>query len=118
MSLIRRIFRRKPSTPADRYKGRPLLGLVECYALQAIDALPAAKWNTLCAMAPSLQKTWNTTAATWPAVLEESLHLPQRAADDVRQMWTEYQQQVPSPDPLQFAMEYADRLCIDVERAS
>jgi hypothetical protein len=75
------------ATANSRYQGKPLLRLMECYVLWAIDQLPPKEASTLSAMTPKLQVTFRTQGS-WQQVIAAAAQLPPNMADVIRETWT------------------------------
>ena len=79
-------FKKKQEPPppdSDRYKGKPLLILLENYVLSCIGCLPEEKVPTLTGI---VQKVYGG-GDDWKATLRSTLHLEDALDDDVRRMW-------------------------------
>jgi hypothetical protein len=68
---------------ADRYKGRPLLILIENYVLHAIGCLPPEKIER---MAAAVQRQWGG-GPDWCATVREVLDIKDTLDDNLRAMW-------------------------------
>ena len=76
--------KQKPTAPgSDRYKGKPLLILLENYVLSCIGCLPEEKVPTLTGI---VQKVYGG-GDDWKATLRSTLHLEDALDDDLRRMW-------------------------------
>ena len=71
---------------APRYQSQPLLRLLECYVLWAIDRLPEDDQNKMTELAPKLRTLYGVEG-TWQAVLEAVMHLPANMTDLIRDLW-------------------------------
>jgi hypothetical protein len=96
----------------DRYSGKPLLRLAECYVLDAIGQLGPKDQDVLQAMTPKLAQTYGADGS-WQEIVAEQVGLPPTAATQIRQFWTGYSEKVSSsgvsPDPEQFAQSFVDQ---------
>ena len=72
-----------PPTNMDRYRGKPLLILLENYVLSCIGCLPEEKVPTLTGI---VQKVYGG-GDDWKATLRSTLHLEIALDDDLRRMW-------------------------------
>ena len=72
---------------SDRYEGRPLLRLVECYVLDSIGQLDQDDQQRLSAMTPKLRMTLSSDADSWQGVLEDALALPVDYPAMLRRDW-------------------------------
>ncbi len=71
---------------SNRYEGKPLLRLLECYVLRAIDELSAKDIALLEDMTPKLQQVYNSTGAWWE-VIENVMELPSELPAAIREVW-------------------------------
>ena len=69
-----------------RYQGKPLLRLLECYVLWAINRLPAESKNVLEEMTPKLQKTYKKHG-TWQEVLAEVMEFTPDMPEQIQSLW-------------------------------
>jgi hypothetical protein len=72
---------------SDRYKGKPLLILLENYVLDCIDSLPKDKAAAIIAM---VQRVYGGDA-DWKATLRSTLHLDDSLDERLRRMWVRNQ---------------------------
>jgi hypothetical protein len=72
-----------PPTNMDRYRGKPLLFLLENYVLSSIGCLREEKVLTLTGI---VQKVYGG-GDDWKATLRSTLHLEDALDDDLRRMW-------------------------------
>lgn len=83
-------FSKKKDQPlpqnSDRYKGKPLLILLENYVLDCIG-LPKDKLPTITAM---IQRVYGG-GDDWKATLRSTLHLDDSLDENLRQMWVRNQ---------------------------
>lgn len=99
-----------PSADAEpeRYKGRPLLVLLENYVLDAIGELPEGKSAGL---AQITQRVFGG-GPDWRATLRETLHLPETLDQELRRLWARNRdiarQAKAELHPIQFAKMIAD----------
>ena len=70
----------------DRYHGRPLLRLLECYVLWAIGCLPEDQASSLDAMEPKLRSIYHVDG-TWQEVIAASVKLPPELPEQIKQVW-------------------------------
>jgi|SRR5919108_2176103 hypothetical protein len=70
----------------QRYQGKPLLRLLECYVLWAIGQLPETDANTLQEMTPKLQAVYRTQG-DWQQVIASAVNLPPNMPDLIRDVW-------------------------------
>ena len=69
-----------------RYQGKPLLRLLECYVLWAIDELAAKDALVMEDMAPKLQRIYDM-AGTWREIIEKVMELPPTMPEAMRDLW-------------------------------
>jgi len=69
-----------------RYQGKPLLRLLECYVLWAIDQLPAADANKLKKMTPKLQGIYGVQGE-WQQIIAALMELPPSMPETIRTFW-------------------------------
>jgi hypothetical protein len=73
-----------PSHPSgDRYRGKPLLILLENYVLSCIGCLPPEKATALISV---VQRVYGG-GDDWKATLRSTLHLGDALDENVKQMW-------------------------------
>jgi hypothetical protein len=72
-----------PHPNVDRYKGKPLLILLENYVLSCIGCLPEEKVPALTGVVQKLYGGGND----WKATLRSNLHLEDSLDDELRRMW-------------------------------
>jgi hypothetical protein len=75
----------------DRYEGRPLLRLLDCYILDTIGELPQAQKETLQRIEPQLQKAFGG-AGDWRSIVEEQMGLLPSVALGMEALWAGFQQ--------------------------
>lgn len=84
-------FSKKKEQPAsldsDRYKGKPLMILLENYVLDCIGCLPKDKVPTITSM---IQRVYGG-GDDWKATLRSTLHLDASLDENLRQMWVRNQ---------------------------
>jgi hypothetical protein len=70
----------------NRYKGKPMLRLLELYVLWAIGELTSDDDARLEAMAPKLQQTLGGDG-TWQGALASTMHFPATMPEAIRDLW-------------------------------
>lgn len=75
----------------SRYDGKPLLRLLELYALRAIGHLDPDDEARLEAMAPKLREIYGSSGE-WHEVVAASVKLPPDLPAAIREMWERNQQ--------------------------
>ncbi|CAA2110269.1 hypothetical protein [Variovorax paradoxus] len=73
----------------NRYEGRPLLRLVDCLVLDAIDQLDDEKRATLEALEPRLAQTFSATG-TWQQMIASQMGFGDDVPDRIRHFWRRY----------------------------
>ena len=95
----------------DRYAGRPFLRLLECLALDAIDALDPEQRATLEAMAPKLAVSLGHEG-TWQQIVAAQMRWGEGIEAAIREVWDRNRQiaQAEGIDltPDEFAMLFAE----------
>ena len=76
---------------SDRYSGKPLIRLIECYVLKAIGELPQNEETRLTAMEPQLRDTFHQEG-TWTQVISATLGFPNEMPETIAQMWRQNQE--------------------------
>jgi hypothetical protein len=95
-------------TSPERYAGRPLLRLVECYVLDAIGELGDQQARQLADMTPRLRELYSTDGG-WQQIIATQLAFPPDAAGHLRQMWARADPRARA-DPLRWAQSVSDQL--------
>ena len=70
----------------QRYQGKPLLRLLECYVLWTIDQLPETESGALRQMTPNLQSLYRRSGE-WHDVIAAAIGLPPNAPELIRDLW-------------------------------
>lgn len=73
-------------TTAPRYNGKPLLRLLECYVLWAIEHISEEELKALKEMTPKLQQIYKVQG-DWQQVISEAVQLPENLPDLIRGLW-------------------------------
>jgi len=73
-------------TSGSRYQGKPLLRLLECYVLFAIDQLPAKDTLLMEEMTPKLRQIYGM-GGTWREIIEKVMELPPNMPEEIRNLW-------------------------------
>ncbi|MDJ0909086.1 MAG: hypothetical protein QNI99_07820 [Woeseiaceae bacterium] len=96
----------------ERYAGKPLLRLLECYALDAIGKLEAKDEASLTAMEPKLAELFEVSG-TWKEIIDGVMEFPPDMASLIQEMWTKNQdiakQAGVELEPQQFAEMFVDQ---------
>jgi hypothetical protein len=96
----------------NRYAGKPLLRLLECYVLSAIGMLDPADQEKLTALAPQLSRVYRKTG-TWIEILAAEMELPDQLPSLIARTW-QRNQEIASANgielsPQQFAEMFVDQ---------
>jgi hypothetical protein len=95
----------------QRYEGKPLLRLIECYVLRAINALSEEQNGALEELTPYLQKTYNRTGS-WHEIIAAQMEFPSDLPERIRGMWSRNQEIAKRVgdvlEPEQFAQMFVD----------
>lgn len=70
----------------ERYQGKPLLRLLECYVLDAIGELTSEDGARLTAMQPKLSSVYKRSG-TWQQILEAEMDFPSQLREEIIQLW-------------------------------
>src|SRR5882672_2857882 len=70
----------------SRYQGKPLLRLLECYVLWAIDQLPEKDADTLREMTPKLRSVYRAQG-DWKQVIAKAVQLPADMPTMIKNLW-------------------------------
>lgn len=70
----------------SRYTNNPLLRLLECFVLKAIDELSVADAENLTGMQPKLAKIYNRDG-TWDEIIAAEMEFPGNMPDLIRKTW-------------------------------
>ena len=101
---------------SERYSDRPFLRLIECLALDAIDALDADQRATLEQMTPELAKTFELEG-TWQEIVAGQMQWGPAIGDAIREVWARNTQVAremgTTLTPEEFAMLFADANTVD-----
>jgi len=103
----------------DRYEGKPLLRLLECYVLDAIDQLDERQRDTLQRMTPKLATLYKRNG-TWSEILRDEMNFADSLPTKIREIWNIDLARMHSSgvgiDPSEFAMTFVDENFLDVSR--
>jgi hypothetical protein len=69
-----------------RYQGRPLLRLLECFVLNAINELSSADSENLRVMQPKLAKAFGKNGS-WDQIIAAVMEFPENMPTLIREMW-------------------------------
>lgn len=96
----------------NRYEGKPLLRLLECYVLAAIDQLDDEQRDTLQKMAPKLAAVCSRQG-TWSDIIRDEIGFPESLPMKIREIWehnlTTLRERGVAVDPNEFAMAVVDQ---------
>ncbi len=97
---------------STRYEGRPLLRLLECYVLWAVDALSDADAARLSEMTPRLRSIYRADG-NWPDVLAQVMEMAPDTPERIRELWAKNQEiamrNSATLTPQQFAEVFVDQ---------
>ena len=103
----------------DRYEGKPLLRLLECYVLDAIDQLDDRERDTLQRMVPKLATLYKRNG-TWSEIIRDEMNFPDSLPAIIREIWNINLARMHSSgigiNPNYFAMTFVDENFSDVSR--
>lgn len=96
----------------NRYEGKPLVRLLECYVLAAIDQLDDAQRETLRRMEPKLSSIYNRNG-TWLEIIRDEMEFPASLPIKIREVWESNLARLRASgvavDPNEFAMAFVDQ---------
>lgn len=97
---------------SPRYQGKPLLRLLECFVLKAINELSAVDAENLKSMQPKLAKIYGKQGS-WDQIIAATMEFPENMPILIREMWDRNQgiakQQNVTLAPQQFAEMFVDQ---------
>ncbi len=70
----------------SRYTDRPLLRLIECYVLWAIERLSEAEANSLKEMTPKLESIYRVKG-NWQQIVAAVMHMPPNMPALIEDLW-------------------------------
>lgn len=70
----------------DRYEGRPLVRLLECYVLKAIGMLSFSDNESLISMGPKLSEIYGKSGA-WDKIIEMEMGFPDNMPALILDVW-------------------------------
>ena len=95
----------------DRYEGKPLLRLIECYILDSIDQLTSEQVATLVSMEPKLRAALGVTG-TWKEIVAKTMDFPDTFPAQIKEIWQRNLDMAASKgasvSPEEFAMTFVD----------
>ncbi|AHF89145.1 hypothetical protein OPIT5_01590 [Opitutaceae bacterium TAV5] len=96
---------------SNRYDGKPMLRLLECYVLWAIGKLESKEEYTLAQMEPKLRQVLNQEG-DWREIIARAMSLPSNMPELIRANWAENleiaKQHSATLTPQQFAEMFVD----------
>lgn len=93
---------RRAATDDEQIRRKPLLRLVDCFVLDAIDQLDDAQRATLEALEPRLAKTFDASG-TWQEIVGGQMGFARDLPDKIRQFWRGYIDQAQTQAQRDFA---------------
>jgi hypothetical protein len=100
----------------QRYSGKPLLRLLECYVLRAIEELPDDEAQVLTNMTPKLREVYGADGE-WPEIIAATVALPPEATSAIRGMW-ERNQKIAIDNNLSLSAQEFAEMFVDENLAS
>jgi len=101
-------------TDQDRYESKPLLRLIESYALAVIGELPE---DSGAAVRLVVQRVWENADEDWMSTLRSELHLGPSIDETIRENWLAYQEAARGAGVENSAIEFAKLFADAVEKA-
>ena len=96
----------------QRYEGKPLLRLLECYALSVIEQLDEEQCEALRRIEPKLALTYNRSG-TWFEIIHDEMGSPDSLPKKICEVWENNLARVRATggeiDPNEFAMAFVDQ---------
>jgi len=96
----------------NRYEGKPLVRLLECYVLAAIDQLNDGQLETLQRMEPKLSSIYKRSG-TWLEIITDEMEFPESLPVKIREVWesnlARFRASGVAFDPNEFAMAFVDQ---------
>lgn len=96
---------------SSRYHGKPILRLLECYTLWAINELPEREATLLVEMTPKLRAIYHAQG-DWQQVVAAAVELPREMPSLIRDLWAKNleiaRQTSVTLTPQQFAEMFVD----------
>lgn len=96
----------------NRYEGRPLARLIECYVLDAIGQLSNGQLESLQKMEPHLTRIYNVHG-TWRQMVAEVMGFPETLPSKIEMLWEKNlgiaKAQGAHVIPNEFAMAFVDQ---------
>ena len=71
----------------DRYRGKPLLRLLELYVLWAIECISPNDLKKLVEMTPKLQKTYGHSGLEWHEIIAKEMNFHKKLSEELRNIW-------------------------------
>jgi hypothetical protein len=92
----------------NRYSGKPLLRLLECFVLWSIGELGEKETTALEAMTPKLRSIYGAQGS-WQEVLAAALHMPQDTPRRIREAWAKHLENQAPISAQEFAQVFVDQ---------
>jgi hypothetical protein len=96
----------------DRYEGRPLARLIECYVLDAIGQLEDRHREAMEKMEPHLARIYKTSG-TWQEIVASAMGFPETLPEKIEKLWEKNlgiaKAQGAAVIPDEFAMAFVDQ---------
>jgi hypothetical protein len=74
------------SSDAERYRGKPLLRLLELYVLWSLGQLSEKQSSFMVEITPKLQSIYHRNG-TWQNIIEAEIELPSDLPNKIRGLW-------------------------------
>jgi len=101
-------------TAPDRYEGKPLLKLIESYALAVIGELPD---ESGAAVRLVVQRVWEDQGEDWMGTLRRELQWSPSIDETIRENWLAYQDAARAAGVHDSALEFAKIFADAVDKA-
>ena len=99
-----------------RYKGKPLLRLLECYVLKAIDKLSPSDEEKLAAMQPKLSQVYGVKGA-WDHIVATTMEFPDSMTALIRETWRA-NQEIATTNKVSLSAQQFAEMFVDTNFAS
>jgi hypothetical protein len=92
---------------SDRYKGKPLVRLLECYVLHAIGKLSSTDLTLLYEMTPKLRDVYQAQG-DWYDIIESIMELPADMPERIVELWERNQELAKANGETLHPQDYAE----------
>lgn len=101
-----------PEKDDDRYEGKPLLKLLECYVLLCINQLSEDLIEKMNQITPYLYDTYNRQGS-WDEIIAAEMEFPETMPERIHEMWVKNQKIAQDNNvelsPIEFAQMFVDK---------